>query len=89
MHPTPDSASVRFACSINATVRDPNAYETSAARRLLDRRALRESLDQRSVRTLDFRDWLAFDAAEQQRGAAGGKPREKFTRIEEMLAAAG
>jgi ferredoxin--NADP+ reductase len=50
---------------------------------------LRESLDQRSVRTLDFRNWLAFDAAEQQRGAAGGKPREKFTRIEAMLAAAG
>lgn len=30
-------------------------------------------------------EWRAIDAAEIERGAARGKPREKFTRIEEML----
>lgn len=45
--------------------------------------ALKEILDQRRVRTLDFRDWLAIDAAEREQGAAKGKPREKFTRVEE------
>ena len=31
-----------------------------------------------------FADWLAIDAVERERGAEG-KPREKFTRIEEIL----
>ncbi|HVH67367.1 MAG TPA: FAD-dependent oxidoreductase [Gemmatimonadales bacterium] len=32
-----------------------------------------------------FEDWLVIDRAEVQRGAPKGKPREKFTRREEML----
>lgn len=32
-----------------------------------------------------FADWGAIDAAETERGRAGGKLREKFTRIDEML----
>jgi ferredoxin--NADP+ reductase len=34
---------------------------------------------------LGFGDWLVIDRAEVQRGAPKGKPREKFTRREEML----
>jgi ferredoxin--NADP+ reductase len=30
-------------------------------------------------------DWLRIDAAERRRGEQAGKPREKFTRIAEML----
>ncbi len=36
-------------------------------------------------RVVGLSEWRAIDAAEIERGAARGKPREKFTRIEEML----
>ena len=48
--------------------------------------ALRSLLAQRGRRYVSYADWLKIDAAEVTRGAAKGKPREKFTRIEEMLA---
>ncbi|HEX6104221.1 MAG TPA: FAD-dependent oxidoreductase [Gemmatimonadales bacterium] len=37
-------------------------------------------------RVVTYDDWLAIDQAEVGRGSPKGKPREKFTRIEEMLA---
>lgn len=40
----------------------------------------------RGVRVVDFAGWRKIDAAEIARGQAVGKPRERFTRIEEMLA---
>ncbi len=39
----------------------------------------------RGPRVIGFEDWLVIDRAEVQRGAAKGKPREKFTRVGEML----
>jgi ferredoxin--NADP+ reductase len=39
----------------------------------------------RGVRVLSFTDWRKIDAAEIRRGKPVGKPREKFTRVEEML----
>lgn len=51
--------------------------------------ALRELLGSRGVRAVSFADWQKIDAAEIERGQAVGKPREKFTRIEEMLAVLG
>jgi ferredoxin--NADP+ reductase len=36
-------------------------------------------------RSLTWEDWLAIDQAEVARGAPKGKPREKFTRVAEML----
>jgi NADPH-dependent glutamate synthase beta subunit-like oxidoreductase len=44
-------------------------------------------LAQRSVRSVSFHDWETIDQAEKARGLPLGKPREKFTRISEMLAA--
>jgi len=44
-------------------------------------------LKARSVRVFGYPDWLKIDAAEIERGAPLGKPREKFTLIEEMLVA--
>jgi ferredoxin/flavodoxin---NADP+ reductase len=44
-------------------------------------------LKARGVRVLGYPDWLKIDAAEIERGAPLGKPREKFTLIEEMLVA--
>jgi ferredoxin/flavodoxin---NADP+ reductase len=43
-------------------------------------------LEGRGIRTLNYHNWLMIDSAEIIRGKPKGKPREKFTRINEMLA---
>ena len=50
------------------------------------RPALDALLESRSVNVVTFRDWQKIEAAETAR-ARDGAPREKFTRIEEMLEA--
>ena len=52
-----------------------------------DSGALQGLLAQRGVRAVSYADWRRIDAAEMERGTANGKPREKFTRIKEMLRA--
>ncbi len=47
---------------------------------------LMATLQGRGVRVVSYADWQQIDAAEVRRGEAAGKPREKFTRVEEMLA---
>lgn len=42
-------------------------------------------LKSRGVRVVSYPDWQEIDAAEVRRGETAGKPREKFTRVEEML----
>lgn len=49
--------------------------------------ALRSLLEGRGIRVLNYQNWLIVDSAEVDRGKPKGKPREKFTRIHEMLAA--
>jgi ferredoxin--NADP+ reductase len=51
--------------------------------------ALRSLLTQRGAKYVSYGDWLKIDAAEVGRGVPKGKPREKFTRIQEMLAYVG
>lgn len=41
----------------------------------------------KGLRPISFADWQKLDALERERGAKTGKIREKFTRIEDMLAA--
>ncbi len=48
--------------------------------------SLLELLTQRGIRVVSFDDWKRIDAAEIDRGKAVGKPREKFTRVADMLA---
>jgi len=48
-------------------------------------RRVRELLESRGVRPITFEEWQRIDAAEIERGKAKGKPREKFTSVEEML----
>ena len=43
-------------------------------------------LEARGVRPVSYSDWSAIDAEEVARGRPKGKPREKFTRVEQMLA---
>ncbi len=42
-------------------------------------------LEARGVRVVSYSQWRAIDAAEVARGAAVGKPREKFVDVDEML----
>jgi ferredoxin--NADP+ reductase len=44
-------------------------------------------LSSRGVRVVSWADWRRIDAAEVAAGAAAGKPREKFTRVAEMVGA--
>ena len=47
--------------------------------------ALRALLAERGIRTVSIEDWRTIDAKEIERGQKSGKPREKFTRVDEML----
>lgn len=47
---------------------------------------LERLLAERGARWVSYGDWRKIDAAEVARGKSRGKPREKFTTIEEMLA---
>jgi ferredoxin--NADP+ reductase len=49
--------------------------------------ALRAALDTRA-RIISYEDWQAIDLSERKRGQQKGKPREKFTRVVEMIEAA-
>jgi ferredoxin--NADP+ reductase len=51
--------------------------------------ALRQFLETRAVRFLTYQNWQMIDAAEIGRGKNKEKPREKFTRIQQMLAVSG
>ncbi len=42
-------------------------------------------LDSRNVRYLNYQEWKKIDLKEVERGEARGKPREKFTIIDEMM----
>ena len=50
---------------------------------------MEELVRKHQPRYLSFADWLRLDEIEVNNGRAQGRPREKFTRIEDMLAAAG
>jgi ferredoxin--NADP+ reductase len=47
---------------------------------------VRSLLKDRGIRVVSYADWQRIDAAEVRHGETSGKPREKFTRVEEMLA---
>lgn len=42
-------------------------------------------LKSKGIRFVTFADWLKIDKAETEKGVASGKPRVKFTRIEDMF----
>jgi ferredoxin/flavodoxin---NADP+ reductase len=50
--------------------------------------ALASALSRSGIRVVSYSGWQAIDLSERKRGEPRGKPREKFTRIEEMIAAA-
>ncbi|KAJ5522755.1 hypothetical protein N7513_013328 [Penicillium frequentans] len=42
-------------------------------------------VQQRGLRATSWQDWQRIDSIERERGQQKGRPREKFTRVEEML----
>ena len=50
--------------------------------------AINALLEAKQIDYVTFADWLKLDQIEQERGAALGRPRVKFSRIEDMLAGA-
>ncbi len=73
-----ESADMLLADHAASTLNTPAAPERSAIEGLLAARC---------IRVVDWAGWQRLDALEKERGAAEGRPRLKFTRIEEMLAA--
>lgn len=59
-------------------VLDPSEPDPGAVERLVR---------QRQPRCVSYADWRRLDALEIARGRSAGRPRVKFTRLEEMLAA--
>ncbi len=51
-----------------------------------DTEPLRAKLQSKAVRVVSYADWKKIDEAEVAAGAAKGKSRSKFTRVEDMLA---
>ena len=51
------------------------------------RTAVDQMLQSRGVHVVSFADWQKLDALEQAAGKSRGAPREKFTRVAEMLSA--
>jgi ferredoxin--NADP+ reductase len=52
------------------------------------RNDMMELLASRNVRVVSYPQWRVIDAAEVARGAAVGKPREKFVDVDEMVSVA-
>ncbi len=50
-----------------------------------DSQAVFNFLKGKGVQVVTFSDWKKIDLAEIERGKPGGKPREKFVKVEEML----
>ena len=72
----------------------PDGTETAAAMLedlpalvAVDSRPLDDLLVERCLRPVGFAEWKCLDRIEVARGAAAGRPRVKFSRVEEMLAA--
>ncbi len=68
-----------------ATVKSLLADLPSARESRMGSSGLAPLLEARGVRPVRYDDWEAINAEEVARGAPKGKPREKFTRVDEML----
>ena len=69
--------------TINSLLADLPGLDSATDKHGAD--ALLPLLAERGVRTISFTDWLKIDAAEVGLGKPKGKPREKFTRLAEIL----
>lgn len=69
--------------TVNSLLADLDSLNTSGP--AAGAEAIVPLLAHRNVRAISFDEWLKIDTAEIGRGTPKGKPREKFTRLTEML----
>ncbi|WP_293002259.1 FAD-dependent oxidoreductase [Mycobacterium sp.] len=62
--------------------------EGRLSRSIRDRDALEELLKSSGASPVSWQDWQAIDAAERERGTQESRPRVKFTKVDDMIAAA-
>ncbi len=74
--------------TVTAMVEDAAAGRTLAPAEP-DPASVERLLRQRQSHVVGYADWLRLNALEVERGRAVGRPRVKFTRVDEMLAALG
>jgi len=76
------------ACSVETV--DALAADLSALTQAprLGSDALAALLEGRGVRSIDYPAWLRIDAEERRRGSEAGRPRRKFTSVDDMLGVA-
>ena len=70
--------------SVDALLEDVNKFESDKS----GRKGLYKILDHNGVQYINYAQWQKIDEAEVAAGEPKGKPREKFTRRDEMLAVA-
>ena len=70
--------------TVNALLADLPKLDSAAPKAGAE--ALYPLLTSRGGRVVSYADWLKIDAVEVERGKPKGKPREKLTTVEEMLA---
>ncbi len=69
--------------TVKALLEDIDGLDTGESKTGAE--GLRGLLAERGIRVISYDDWRRIDAAEMERGKPKGKPREKYTRISEML----
>ena len=79
----PDSVKT-VACMLEDLARDSILHPSEALASKME-----ELVRERQPRYFSFADWLRLDEIEVKKGRAQGRPRDKFTRVEDMLAALG
>jgi ferredoxin--NADP+ reductase len=73
--------------TVNLMVLDLKVGKLPARRVDASLESIPKLLTANKIRWIDFQHWEKLDAIETAKGKAAGKPRQKFTRIDEMLAA--
>jgi NADPH-dependent glutamate synthase beta subunit-like oxidoreductase len=71
--------------TVNAVLEDLRTHKPAP----VDHCAMDTLLQQKNVRVVSFADWQKLDSAERARGEASGKVRDKFTNVQDALAALG
>ncbi|MBI4386373.1 MAG: NADP oxidoreductase [Elusimicrobia bacterium] len=73
--------------TVKAMVEDAKTGRVRSQAAAADPAAIPQLLKSKNVRYVTFQDWKRLDALELARGKTLGKIRDKFTRVDEMLAA--
>jgi ferredoxin--NADP+ reductase len=68
--------------TVRQLLNDPSAGRLVSRQR---RETLLDQLAREGANVVTLQDWLGIDMVERARGQPVGKPREKFTRVAEML----